>query len=180
MKKCPFCAEEIQEAAIVCKHCGRDLVATPPKQKAGGAGKAVGVALLVMLGIGWCASLINTSTSGRLTSDDRSTATSSLPQLELLASKQRRSAGGSYLEVEGQVKNISSEALQRVTAVTSWSDSSGKFITSDQAIIEYDPILPGQTSPFKTMTRINPLMENFSVEFKHLTGGTIPTLRSDR
>jgi hypothetical protein len=29
-RACPFCAEEIQPAAIVCKHCGRDVPLQPP------------------------------------------------------------------------------------------------------------------------------------------------------
>jgi len=34
MKACPFCAEEIQDAAVVCRHCGRELVhqTTPEKE----------------------------------------------------------------------------------------------------------------------------------------------------
>lgn len=97
-------------------------------------------------------------------------------KLELLAATGTRSYG--FAKVEGQLKNISGQSLKNVTAVVEWYTEDGQFVKSDTALIEYNPILSGQTSPFTVMGTDNPAMKKYSVSFKELLGGTLPTLDS--
>jgi len=98
--------------------------------------------------------------------------------LELL--NWRWSSEHGYVTAEGQVKNISGKKLENVEALVTWYDKNGDMITSDGSLIEYNPILPGQTSPFKVMERYNPAMQKASIEFKFMWGNRISTYNQKR
>jgi hypothetical protein len=92
-------------------------------------------------------------------------------ELELL--NWRWSKSYSYAIAEGQIKNISGKKMERVQALVTWYDKNDKMITSETNFTTYNPIMPGQITPFKVMTRHNPSMASATIEFKFLFGNKI-------
>ena len=48
---------------------------------------------------------------------------------------------------------------------------------ADTALVEYNPLMPGQTTPFKVMSTYNPVMKKCTIAFKEMFGGTLGYLK---
>jgi hypothetical protein len=132
----------------------------------------VGAAILAFIAV---AVIVSVGASRHSTSSKEpageSSAAAPAPALKLMSWHWGKSYD--HAITEGQVKNVSSAPLEHVAAVVVFKTKDGTFITSDEALIDYDPLLPGQTSPFKVHTRFNPAMQTASLDFKRMYGGSI-------
>lgn len=185
LTQCGDCGGKLSTEATACPHCGRPTakavtsgtIAEPAKKSSG-----VGIGCLSILGLLFffvCVSTLSrppskTGTTSSTTSSPRVAPPPPLaPAVQLRVEKWSWHEEYDYAIAEGQVTNVSDEPLKNVTAVVTFKTKSDEFITSDDGIIDYNPILPGQTSPWKVMARWNPAMSKAYVEFKTLFGGTL-------
>lgn len=75
------------------------------------------------------------------------------------------SESGNYIHIEGQVTNVSGERLEGMRIVISLADEAGNFVTSEVSYPQFDPLMPGQTSPYTSMISDNPAIKKYRVEF---------------
>ena len=130
---------------------------------------------LLMLGCAVVSQLGKTdhSAPSRGSADQESSAPASKPVLKV--SKWHWSEEYGYVTAEGSVTNISSETLANVQAVVTFETKDGTLVTSEDGLIEYTTLLPGQTSPWKVIARANPAMASARLEFKKLFGPRLTT-----
>jgi hypothetical protein len=76
----------------------------------------------------------------------------------------------SYTYLQGEVQNISDKKLSKVMAVGDFRASNGVLVESEDALLDYSTLLPGQSSPFKVMQKNNPAINNCTVKFRFLGG----------
>ncbi len=79
-----------------------------------------------------------------------------------------------FYNVEGEVKNISPDRLANVEAVVTFYDRGHNVIKTADALIEYNPVLPGQRSPFHVVATGNPAIKTETLTFAFLNGAEIP------
>lgn len=144
---------------------GPQVAEDEPRTAGRGVGWVVGCMgllafFVIMGGIGGAFDQPASSTSDATAPSDMasSPAPTSVPELEVLSFSWIREYG--YATLEGEVRNISGAPIDNVVAVASFYDAAGNFITSGDALIDYRPILPGQTSPFGAMATGQPRDEN--------------------
>lgn len=215
-KRCPFCAEEIQAAAIVCRFCNRSL-AQQSAQPSGlhlkcvdcghvalrgpnacpncghvyfteaGAKKkrtttskflwfiaaAMGLSIVGSVGVAFFKALSDPRFAGP--TYDPTVPAEPRAQVELLSWHWSREHG--FIKAEGEVRNLTNQPITRLWAVVTFYTTNETLVTSDESVVEFDPLMPQQTSPFDVMVRDNPQISGATVRFRTARAGELSVKR---
>lgn len=161
MKKCPWCAEEIQDAALVCRYCGRDL---RPKHKVGTSptwGKWVFVLWilgLIVFGIykaGVLSEIVimqNAPESTPMFSPNDFGSTSVLPCVAIMDQAGRTSTSGE-LNVKGTVRNVCTDSITSVRLMVKTWTKDNHLVSTAYGYIKADRLRSKESSDFEIVIR---------------------------
>jgi hypothetical protein len=113
------------------------------------------------------------STNPARSTTDEVASTATAPPLQVPAWNCLSDPEVKYVEVRGEVRNLSVAAIDDIDAVATFRTSDGTFVKSADTLIEYQPLMAGQTSPFHILATINPVIQTAELSFKELSGGSI-------
>lgn len=201
LEPCPECGKEVSTLAATCPHCGAPAKGAPqppptarqlweqaraerrarfpetpvtpiPVRPGVGALMVVGAIVLAAAAVG-VVSLVSEPFyhRGRVASTTPVGKAAPAPVLELQGWRWRSES--SFVIAEGQARNIGGTPLRNVEAVVTFVTDRGELVTSEGALLEFNPVMPGQTSPFKVMATYNPAIKDARITFKTLFGGEI-------
>lgn len=71
---------------------------------------------------------------------------------------------------EGTVRNLSAQTIEGVRVVVEWLDDQGAVQATKSGPIDYNPLLPGQESPWTLVGSYNPALTKFIVSFRGPAG----------
>lgn len=186
---CPVCGTKFSGDSAYCPQCERPRSGVAPKylsvpwQRAAAYLGAVFVPLLIVLLLVFGSDrrsndLAKSPGSGKAASSGAEDTESARKEGAGSDKSKKAETGGlqvlswhctldqPYVKVEGEVKNVSGASIDslRVTATARTED--GKFVTAGDGPVDYEPLLSGQTSPFKAYVRFNPAIRSINLGFE--------------
>lgn len=80
----------------------------------------------------------------------------------------------------GEVTNTTDEKFEALFVIMTFYDSAGEVVKTSEAVVDFNPLLPGQTSPFTVIDTNNPAIESATVAFKTVFGRRVNSMSRDK
>lgn len=77
------------------------------------------------------------------------------------------------IEVQGEIRNTSSQPIKELILSAVFNGPAGQFVSTSDLQVEFDPVMPGQVSPFDGFGDYNPIVRIVKVTPALMLGASL-------